>query len=358
MRDVRALLRPGTPSEKVADYKWRSSEEIAFYLNGLRGGKEIATTTSLDRQKLTSAYADLVALQSRLDTLSGLAIAIAYDFRKHRSRLAPMVDEIRKELETKRDRALGVLQKAARKNEPEVLRLAVAQTAAFLGTRLASNYTKVNDYVYATAYGDKGLEFNHYIQIDGLHNPYVEYTYPEYYVVLTARIEGTKTTLHANTLHEFRAPGSFAVGDSLLAEQLETVITALLHADEFISEADGIALPKIPLDVRHFRTPVQNLCVQEKCLQGEFLGDRPQVVQHSRDLLAELQGAFARHIPGYTFKCRLQRKGVDRWMCSYTAVPTDKPKGLDAHGERVLKTQLNLTPDQIVSVRKLLLKGH
>jgi tetratricopeptide (TPR) repeat protein len=235
---------------------------------------------------------------------------------------------------------------------------AVAQTAAFLGTRLASNYTKVNDYVYATAYGDKGLEFNHYIQIDGLHNPYVEYTYPEYYVVLTARIEGTKTTLHANTLHEFRAPGSFAVGDSLLAEQLETVITALLHADEFISEADGIALPKIPLDVRHFRTPVQNLCVQEKCLQGEFLGDRPQVVQHSRDLLAELQGAFARHIPGYTFKCRLQRKGTDRWMCSYTAVPTDKPKGLDAHGERVLKTQLNLTPDQIVSVRKLLLKGY
>jgi hypothetical protein len=93
-------------------------------------------------------------------------------------------------------------------------------------------------------------------------------------------------------------------------------------------------------------------------LQGEFLGDRPQVVQHSRDLLAELQGAFARHIPGYTFKCRLQRKGTDRWMCSYTAVPTDKPKGLDAHGERVLKTQLNLTPDQIVSVRKLLLKGY
>lgn len=358
MRDVRALLRPGTPSEKVADYKWRSQEEIALYLTGLRGGPELAATTSLDRQKLTTAYSDLVALQSRLDTLVGLDVAIAYDFRKHRSRLSPLISEVRKELEGKRDRALRILQKAARKNEPEILRLAVAKTAALLGQRLASHYQSVGDYVYATAYGKQGFEFNHYIQIDGLHNPYVDYTYQEYYVVLTARVDGDKTTLHANTLHEFRAPGSFSVGESLLPEQLETVVTALLHADEFVADADGTALPNIPLDVRQFRTPVQNLCVQDKCVQGEFLCEKTLAIQYSKALLAELQGAFGRHLPGYAFKCNLKRKGINRWCCSYVAVPTTSQKGLDAYGERVLRDQLNFTPEQIGAVRKLLTKGY
>lgn len=358
MRDVRVLLRADTPSEKVADYKWRSAEEVAFYLTGLRGGAELAATTSLDRQKLTSAYSALVALQSRLDTLVGLDVAIAYDFRKHRSRLSPLISDVRKELEGKRDRALRILQKAARKNEPEALRLAVAKSAALLGQRLASHYQSVSDYVYATAYGKQGFEFNHYIQIDGLHNPYVEYTYPEYYVVLTARVENTQVTLHANTLHEFRAPGSFAVGEALLPDQLETVVTALLHADEFVAEADGATLPNIPLDVRQFRTPVQNLCVQNNCVQGELVCERPLAVQYSRALRAELQGAFGRHLPGYIFKCSLKRKGINRWTCSFVAVPTTDQKGLDAHGERLLRDQLNFTPDQIGAVRRLLLKGY
>lgn len=358
MRDVRVLLQSNTPAEKVADYKWRSSEEIAFYLQGLRGGPELAATTSLDRAKLTKAYADLVSLQSRLDTLVGLDVAVTYDFRKHKSRLAPMVAEVRKELEQKRDRALRVLQKAARKNEPEILRLSVANTASLLGKRLASHYQSVTDYVYATAFGKNGLEFNHYIQIDGLHNPYVDYTYPEYYVVLTARTEESKTTLHVNTLHEFRAPGSFSVGDSCTPEQLETVVTALLHADEFIAATDGAVLPEIPLDVRQFNTPVQNLAVQKNCVQGEFHCAKPQAIAYSKALLSELYGAFAKHIPGYVFKCRLQRRGTDRWTCSYIAVPQVNNKGLDAYGERVLKDQLNFTPEQIVSVRRLLLKGH
>lgn len=358
MRDVRLLLRAEISAEKVSDYKWRSSEEIAFYLNGLKGSCEVAATAALDRQKLTKAYADLVQLQGRLDTLSSIDVAIAYDFKKHRGRLSPMVTAIREELEGKRNRALRTLQKAARKNAPTELTAAITTATKMLGTRLASSYTKMDDYVYATAYGKNGFEFNHYIQIDGLHNPHVEFTYPEYYVVLTARVLNGKVTLHANTLHEFRSPGSFNVGDALTPDQLETVLTALLHADEFISDADGKELQSTPLDVRWFKTPVQSLTIDKRCIRAEFVGSRAQAAEYAKVLRGELHGALAKQLDGHVFKCRIQAKGKDRWCCSYTAMPVQDPKGLDAYGENVLRNQLNLTNDQITAVRRLLTKGY
>lgn len=236
MRDVRALLRSDTTASKISDYKWRSPEEVAFYLQSLRGGQALQTTASFDRKKLTPIYSALVALQSRLDTLAGIDVAIAYDFTKHRNKLAPMLSAVRTELEGKRDKALKTLQKAARKNEPEPLRSLVQKAATFVDKRLGTQCTSRTDYVYATAYAATGLEFNHYIQINSLYSPQVDYTYPEYYIVLTARVDKGETKLYANTLHDFRAPGSFSVGSVVAHKDLEATLATLLTADELVSD--------------------------------------------------------------------------------------------------------------------------
>ncbi len=356
MRDVRALLAKTASAERVADYHWRSPEEIAFYLRAVCAATNIVPTATLDRVKLTKAYADLTVLQSRLDSLVNLDVVAVQDFGKHRVRLTELIAEARRDLEARRDKALRILQKGAVKNEPQVLRDAVAKTRELLGKRLTQQ-NGISDYVYVTAYGNNGFEFNHYIQIDDLHNAYVGFTYPEYYVVVSARQTPTGVTLHVNTLHEFRAPGGFNIGEQLEASQLHTVVTALLHADEFVDEHDGTTLPAIPLDVRLFKTQVQNLCIQQNNVTGELVCDRGTAIARSKTLGLELQAAFGRCLPGYMFKCKLSARGKDRWACAYMAVPAGKTT-ITPQAERVLRSQLNLNSDQIVAIRRLLVKGY
>lgn len=357
MRDIQTLLKSGTSPERVADYRWRSAEEVAYYLDGLRSFAHVEVSASLDRNKLGRSYAELVELQGRLDTLTSLDVSVAYELRKHRTRLVPMIRELRTQLEAKRDRALRVLQRCARKAEPVLLQDAVKNAVKFLASRLV-NTGATTDYVYATPYGSTGLEFNHYIQIDGLNNPAVGFTYPEYYVVLTARVAPSKTTLHCNTLHDFRAPGAFNVGDELAPNQLLTVLTAMLHADEFVADSDGMELPLIPIDVRWFKTPVTELTVGKRCISGNLNCTQQQAVEYSKMLRKELMAAFARHLPGHNLRTRLERRGNNRWCVQYMAVPVPAAKGLGATGERVLRDQLAFTPDQIAAVRRLLLKGY
>lgn len=357
MRDVRALLAKNVPAERVSDYKWRSPEEIAFYLRSVCASVKVEATSTLDRAKLTKAYTDLVALQSKLDALSSLDVVAAQDFGKHRERLAALIADARRDLESKRDKALRILQKSAAKNEPEALQSAVLQAKAILQARL-TNHNGVSDYVFVTAYGNNGFEFNHYIQLDGLYNQFVGFTYPEYYLVLTARQTPTTVELFVNTLHTFRAPGSFNIGQSFAGADLETVVTGLLHADEFVDDDDGVTLPSLNLDAKLFKTPVQNLCIQENCVTGEILGKREQAVAYSKTLMAELQATFGRCLPGYTFKCKLTKRGIDRWQCAYMAVPVPGANVLSPKDESMLRLQLNLSSDQIAAIRRLLTKGY
>lgn len=357
MRDVRQLLTASV--EKVADYTWRSEAEVAFYLKEVSKTTALSAPSTLDARQLTECYRQLLELQSRLDTLVGIDVAIAYEFKNTKNKLVPLVQEVRKALQAKLDKALKTLQRAARKNEPLALQELVVSAKKVLAKRLASNYTKVEDYVYVTPTVD-GYEYNHYIQIDGLDNLAQDFTYPEYYVVLTARTRGVATEFFLNTLHDFRAPGCFKIGGKFAATQLETVIAALLHADDFVSSADGVALDNILLDVTKFSTPVTSLAVLDTVVQGEFLCSRAQAIAYAKALRLELDGAFGRYLPDHQFKCRLVAKGVNRFQCQYTAVPkaNGAPKGIDAHGERILRHQLNLTPDQISSIRRLLVKGY
>lgn len=357
MRDVRALLVKSVTAERIADYRWRSTEEIAFYLKGVLASTQVVATATLDRTKLTKAYADLAGLQTKLDSLVNLDVVAAQDFGKHRAKLALLIADARRDLETRRDKALSVLQKGAVKNEPAELRDAVVSVRAMLGQRLTQQ-NGITDYVYVTAHGNNGFEFNHYIQIDGLHNPYVDFTYPEYYVVLSARQTPTGVTLHANTLHDFRAPGGFNIGQPLAVDQLSTVITALLHADEFVDAQDGMQLPEIPLDVRLFKTPVQNLCIQQNKVTCDLYCDRLTAVARSKSLRLELQAAFGRCLPGYVFKCKLSARGLNRWCCTYMAVVAAKTQALTPHAEQLLRSQLNLNTDQITAIRRLLVKGY
>jgi hypothetical protein len=233
MRDIKTLLRAGTSADKVADYRWRSAEEIIFYVQSLTGGPEVASHSRLERAALTKTYSDLVEIQNRLDSLVGLEVCAAYEFKKHQLRLKSCIATARKDLESRRNRALSKIQRAAQKHEPvELAHLtkAVQQavTAKFLG-----KHTQVKDYVYASAFGSAGFEFNHYIQYNSLYNKEVGFLYPEYYLVLTARVADSKTTLHVNVLHEFRAPGNFNVGESTTASKLPAAVTSLLRADEF-----------------------------------------------------------------------------------------------------------------------------
>lgn len=358
MRDVRSLLKPGVTADKVADYKWRSPEEVAFYVNSLRNAEDFTVTASLDRNKLNKAYADLVSLQGKLDTLTGLDIVITYEFRKDKARLSELVSSIRAAFEARRDKALRALQKSARKKEPESLRLMVSETALSLSQRLKGQYSEVSDYVYAVPYGERGLEFNHYIHVSNLHNDYTDFTFPDYYVVVTMRVEGESKSLHINTLHEFRAPGSFNIGQTVTIDTLPSSLSALLDADEFLSDLDSPDLPELQLTPSMFKTPVQSVCLVGSSIEVGFECDRKTAVGYTRTVLGELKAMFQPHLPGYVFKCRLVRKGTGRWLSVYKAAPTPNGTVLDSVSENVLKHQLNLNPRQLSVIRKALIKGY
>ncbi len=232
MRDIKTLLRAGTASDKVSDYRWRSAEEIVFYAQSLCGGPQIATASKLERASLNRVYAECVEIQNRLDTLVGLDVCASYNFKKHQVRIKTHIAAARADLERRRNVALAGIQRAARKQEPAELRTLAASVHASTIARFKGNYDRVTEYVYAAAPGTAGLEFNHYIQFDRLYNAEVGFVYPEYYVVLTARV-AEATTLHATVLHEFRAPGRFSAGDATTASHLPALVKSLLQADAF-----------------------------------------------------------------------------------------------------------------------------
>jgi hypothetical protein len=107
-----------------------------------------------------------------------------------------------------------------------------------------------------------------------------------------------------------------------------------------------------------FKTPVQNLCIQQNNVTGELYCDKVTAVLRSRALRVELQAAFGRCLPGYVFKCKLSARGTNRWLCSYMAVPAANTTLLTPQAERVLRSQLNLNNDQIAAIRRLLIKGY
>ena len=357
MRDVRHLLKTAATPDRLSDFNFRSSEEVAFFLRGLDEHK-IEVTAAISRAKLNAAYAALCALQNKLDVIDSMSVTIAYEFRKERTKLMPLLLATKASLEKKRDRALGLMQRAARRQEPDLLTATVAEAKALLTAKLGMNYSASKDYVYVTAKGDYALCFNHYMQFDGLQNAHQDYTYPEYYVVLSAVVEGQNVQLYANTLHKFRAPGAFNLGEPLVSTNLNAALHTLLAADEFIDNDQRMNLEQMSFEPKRFKTPVVSLSVLDGKVVAELRGNREQCVLKTRLLHKELTGAFSASLGGYVLKHKLVPKGKNRYQASYVAVPGMAANGLDATAQAVLKNQLGLKPEQIAAVRRLLMKGY
>jgi hypothetical protein len=272
MRDIRQLLSSNAGPDRIADYTFRSAEEVDTYIKGLdqqvcattaslnKIEKLFATETSavkrtrviskvvgmtapvqgVNKDKLRTNYALLADLQHKLEILQSLEVTISHNFRADKSVLAKNVIALRGKIQTQRDRALNGLESMAQNKEPVELKAVVKAAVNDFRAQMKDKFQTLCDYTYVTTLkreGDTSEDylFNHYVQATNLVNDQQDFTYQEYYVVLSAVVtEQGRIRMFATTLHDFHAPGAFSLGQQFESTECLSVLNSLLLADEFV----------------------------------------------------------------------------------------------------------------------------
>lgn len=332
MRDVRKLLLPNAAA-KALDYNWRSPQEMAFYANSVADTIQVRATTSVDLPKLTLAYSDLIELQSRLDSISGLAVLASERF-KHSTDLKQVLSSAASTLSDRRDTALAVLQRTAKKNEPKQMQALASAVSTRLTALLGRPVSK--EYVYATV-GDSGVEFSHFLKLVSVVTACNDFTYGEYYVVLSSKPTKQGVDMFITALTEFRAPGSFHVGQPLCASNADRCLQELL-ADY------SLTAPSVQLPVSQFKTPVLSVCINSRSIDAVMPGTRAQALTASRSLAVELNSLVNSHTKGLKLRCILSKEGA-AWNARYT---------LSRGRTQTAPTTITLLPEQQRAIDSLI----
>lgn len=383
MRDIKQLLTSAAGCDRIADYNFRSTEEVAAYVGGLgdqitgiiaklitaskftvRAATRVDPIPGIDLKQLKTCYDLLGELQHKLEILQSLEVTIAHNFRNNREKLGKEIRALQTRLESQRDKALNTLERMAADREPQQFRKIVDRATANLQKSLKKQYRSLKQYSYVTSGREPGsILFNHYVEFSDLVNGQQDYVYPEYYIVFSASIDVRNSMrMFVNSLHEFRAPGQFNIGQEFANEiECGQAVNTLMIADEFIDKFERPALLLKQSDVRVRKMLLKNVQAVElldnKLRVTTGPTEKTDLETAIKSLCKDVTGLLLPHNVKGILKYKLSSAGQKRYNIDFVVVPTAKIV-LDANHEQLLRTRLGMNDDQIKGVRKLLDKGY
>lgn len=298
MRDVMALARHETV-DKVCGYTWRSEAEVLAFVGEMktelskvsarlataqavmgryplvenaatpisinrgagggnlpelknRGVVDVAPIKVQNLGKLKDSFALLNDLQEKMEVLDTLEVQVNHAFRGEKGNKIPgVIKATRDQYAKKLNTAMKFLRETAERYEPAAFKKLVVDITNYFKDGFDHKYSEATEQVFLTPGkprkegGAPVLVFNHYVQFKNLVNEHMEYTYPIYIVVYTAVVdEEGSMSVYVNTLHKFRAPGTFKYGQPF--KDLRSGVNSLgmlFEVDDFVDLLDRQPVP-------------------------------------------------------------------------------------------------------------------
>lgn len=424
MRDVVALAN-GATVDKVSGYTFRSAEEVSTFLthldSKLKGLTDkllgmqrqfaaldqrvpalsavLAAPISIDRGdgiakdskrldnkvgdvgkividnigKLKDNFQLLMEINDKLEVLDTLEAQAAHALRGENAKILAAIKATKTQYEKKLKSAMNFLKAVAKKHEPPKFKAMVEGVMNYFHSGFDNKFDKAEEHVFVTVKTEKGaddkdyqvLVFNHYVQFTNLKNEHIEYTYPKYIVVFTAVVDAKgQMRMYVNTLHKFRAPGTFKYGHSF--SDLKggvSSLSGLFETDDFVDLLDRQPVPMADgkVNVKNFRSIeyIKDTKVENNTVFIQFNGKvtKENVQKVAIGVLADVRGLFS----GY-MKTQLRYKIVPpaKGMEFILTLPTnvDTTKFITQEKQDLLKEHLGFDDKDMAQIIKLFNKGH
>lgn len=372
---IKKLTRLFGPAESAADFAITFDRTKAMDPKKRSVTKEGITVEPIDIKnirKLEDNFGIIKLLNSRLEALDSIQAQYLNAFGSSRTKLVPAISETRKKYESELRAALALLKKIAKQHEPKPFQdIVIDVMNAFYG-QMKNAFDKASQYAYVTTRYDEldgppSLVFNHYVEFQGLRNDAQDYVYPQYFIIFTAIISPSgKMKLFVNTLHKFRAPGTFKPGYAFLtAQQGITKLAALLSTDEFIDLLERSPLPieadDIDLTAFSAREVIDRVDIVENVLRVTFTA---AVTEKNKKTVAEkVLVDIHRLLAGKTssrIKYKLRRVSADRYQMEFVLVlPAERdeselsPDKLDR-----LREEFGFDDQDLLAIQSIMRRGH
>jgi hypothetical protein len=319
-------------------------------------------------KELAENWAFLNQNSDKLEGLEYTLVKFNHDFRGDPD-LPKLLTGIKAkiaQLNTSKSAALKVLERVGNKHIPTELKSLVGAVVPKLKKALKGQYKDLQELVYVVPvdknkqkeYGN--LAFYYYLRFTGLKQE--EGAYPDYCIVFTGRVEGTKLSLWLNVQPKFKLPLMFPLGASITGAS-ESQVFSVIENRLAISSAQSIINPlPLPLTRKEVKTsPLLGLkMVKSADVKGNTIivtlkpGSKFTDVNAVHQMLMpilrgmlnvnETNEQAVRYTP-------MKSGGVITAM-KYTLHPTNK--GLNMHQLVELQEALSLTEDEIDALTEIL----
>lgn len=417
MRDVIALAQAPTP-DKVSGFNFRSEDEVQVFLEQLneqlekltknlpnlqklfakaeetaagpitinRGGDKttapspfedtigVGKITIHNMGKLRDQFDLVVELQHKLEVLDSLEVQTQNLFRGERGNKIPgMLKKTKQDYEKKLKLALNFLKVVAKKHEPKAFANLVKNVLNYFHESFKNKFKAAEEHIFVTPKTISGadgkehqiLVFNHYIAFADLVNEHMDYTYPQYIIVFTAMINDKGSMrMFVNTLHKFRAPGSFKPGSEF--KDLKSGVNALSHlfeVDDFIDllERQPMPISKDRMTPALFRAKdvIKNVDVKDNVIQVLFNSkvNRENIQDVAKQVLLDIRGMFEQNMKtNIRYQIIKPAKGMQFILTKPSNYDSSKfmtPEQIDH-----IQNYLGLDDDEAAKFVQLFNKGH
>jgi len=211
------------------------------------------------------------------------------------------------------------------------------------------------------------LVFTHYVQFTNLENEFQDYTYPQYNIVFTAVVNlNGQMKMYVNTLHKFRAPGTFKPG--LLFSDLRTGIrnvTTLFETDGFVDMLDRQPVPfgKETVDLKRFASKalIESVDVDDNMIKVAFkrVVNAKNVKEVSHKVFADIRGLLELKMKTQ-IKYRIVSLGGNKFGMEFVLIlpkDIDSAKFLTIQKMEALKMRFNFDDEDLKKIVQIVNKG-
>lgn len=413
MRDVRALAADAN-SDKVSGFNFRSDEEVKVFLDEMdrkldginerlktyekqfssaasikidrgRGGGTFKPGSKGDVYTLPEPVAvtnikslknnfDIVrVLNEQLEVLDTMEAQAAVHFKGERGvELPKTIAATKKKYEAKLKEALKFLSKVAEKHEPTEFSDMIETIMNHFKDNFVGSFSSADQQVFVTAEedrasGDDKLVFTHYVRFFDLRNESMEYTYPEYAVVFTGVIVpgGNDLQMYVNTLHKFRAPGSFKYGHAFKdAKSGVRELNALFETDDFVDMMDRHPVPLSNSDINisklSSKDVIDDLSIENDLITVVF---KKEVTKKTVNEAVKKVFGDLRNLIGSRTKAQIKYKPAQvdnqqRYFTVFSLILPKNTKSLTVNDLHELQLKLGFDDEDRKRIVRLLNKGH
>ena len=294
----------------------------------------------------------------------------AFAGSKNQPQALKSVKALRAEVDSSTNTALQTLQRIADKHMPTEMRLLNTKIIGFvLDTLDPTTYSNITEIVYVAPGKDKTLLFSLYLCLHDLKDG-DNFTYNEFYIVLTGVIRGGNINYYLNTLPDFKVPGSYPIGKEVTNEKSAVNrIKLLLSANDVVQEFERrpLGITKTELQTKNVHTIpfVSSAEVKDDAIIVHLKANTPPdkynaVVTQLLPLLKSVMGITSRSRSVFKSKI-VKTRSTGQAAIHFILTPdvrSDETQALTMNLVKLAELQkaLDLTPEEVHSIKQGLKK--